>query len=73
MQNNSTKGAKVCLPLTLRLYDWWVLSLSNSFAWRCQTDGILPPHFRRHRGEHQWMLAWAPVTTSKNCSHICRM
>ncbi|MGE9550143.1 class I SAM-dependent methyltransferase [Erwinia amylovora] len=52
MRIDGTKGAKVYTPVTLKLYDWWVLSLSNRFAWRCQTQGFLVPHFRRHLGEN---------------------
>lgn len=45
MSNNTNDGAKVYTPFTLKLYDWWVLSISNRFAWKCPTDKHLLPHF----------------------------
>lgn len=45
MISNTNDGAKVYTPFTLKLYDWWVLSISNRFAWRCPTDKYLLPHF----------------------------
>lgn len=52
MSTDSIKGAQVYTPLTLRLYDWWVLSISNRFAWRCPTNHILLPHFQRYLGKN---------------------
>ncbi|HDL8287384.1 TPA: class I SAM-dependent methyltransferase, partial [Yersinia enterocolitica] len=46
-------GAKVYTPLTLKLYDWWVLGISNQFAWLCPTKDVLLPHFTKYVGnEH---------------------
>lgn len=50
MSADSAKSAVVYTPLTLKLYDWWVLSISNRYAWRCPTDTVLLPHFQRHMG-----------------------
>lgn len=50
MHTDSSKGAKVYTPLSLRLYDWWVLNLSNRYAWRCKTEPILLEHFQQHIG-----------------------
>lgn len=47
---DTAKGAAVYSPLVLRLYDWWVLGVSNRFAWRCATRKVLMPFFRRHIG-----------------------
>ncbi|HCD3294461.1 TPA: class I SAM-dependent methyltransferase, partial [Klebsiella pneumoniae] len=38
-------GTKIYTPLTLKLYDWWVLCISNSYAWNCSTKDILIPYF----------------------------
>ena len=41
-------GAAVYTPFTLKLYDWWVLGVSNRFAWQCPTEAVLLPFFRKH-------------------------
>ncbi|MEI9729107.1 class I SAM-dependent methyltransferase [Enterobacter hormaechei] len=48
MNIKTDEGAKVYTPLTLKLYDWWVLNFSNDFAWRCPTKKYLLPHFLRN-------------------------
>lgn len=50
MSGNRDKGARVYTPLTLKLYDWWVLNISNQFAWKCPTDEYLLPHFLHNLG-----------------------
>ncbi len=52
MSNTDTdKGAAIYSPLVLKLYDWWVLGLSNRFAWECSTRDVLLPFFREHAGK----------------------
>ncbi|MDH0746121.1 class I SAM-dependent methyltransferase [Pseudomonas sp. GD03842] len=46
MTESSAAGAAVYSPLTLALYDAWVLGVSNRFAWRCGTQSVLLPFFR---------------------------
>ncbi len=43
--SNVDEGTKIYTPFTLKLYDWWVLSISNSYAWHCPTKEILLPYF----------------------------
>lgn len=50
MKNLSNKGAQAYTPLTLKLYDWWVLGISNRYAWRCPTEDVLLNHFKKHLG-----------------------
>ncbi|KUM44499.1 class I SAM-dependent methyltransferase [Pseudomonas sp. EpS/L25] len=50
MDNDSQAGAAVYSPLTLRLYDAWVLGISNRYAWGCPTAEVLLPFFRQHVG-----------------------
>lgn len=50
MNYDTDKGAAVYSPLVLKLYDWWVLGLSNRYAWRCSTTAVLLPFFRQHVG-----------------------
>jgi len=50
MTQNSTAGAAVYSPLTLALYDAWVLGISNRYAWRCSTQDTLLPFFRSYVG-----------------------
>ncbi|MFJ4145288.1 class I SAM-dependent methyltransferase [Pseudomonas sp. NPDC089734] len=51
MNHSSEAGAAVYSPLTLKLYDWWVLGVSNRFAWQCSTTDVLQPFFNRHVGK----------------------
>lgn len=46
MEISNEKGARVYTPLILKLYDLWVLQISNNYAWRCHTDNILLRHFQ---------------------------
>ena len=50
MSASSEAGAAVYSPLTLKLYDAWVLGISNRFAWHCPTRQVLQPFFDRHIG-----------------------
>jgi hypothetical protein len=45
---HSEDGAAVYSPRVLKIYDRWVLGLSNSHAWKCRTDTVLLPFFRQH-------------------------
>jgi SAM-dependent methyltransferase len=51
MQKETKQGAAVYSPLVLKLYDCWVLGISNSFAWQCPTKKILLPFFKQHVGQ----------------------
>ncbi|KAH8916803.1 S-adenosyl-L-methionine dependent methyltransferase [Atractiella rhizophila] len=47
--HNSPASARVySVPLLLRVYDIVVLSLSNTYAWRCPTKEVLLPFFQTH-------------------------
>ncbi|HEX8594885.1 MAG TPA: class I SAM-dependent methyltransferase [Pseudomonas sp.] len=50
MGQSSQAGAAVYSPLTLTLYDVWVLGVSNRLAWKCPTKQVLQPFFNRHIG-----------------------
>jgi SAM-dependent methyltransferase len=52
MTDSSAAGAAVYSPLTLALYDAWVLGVSNRYAWRCPTDEVLLPFFRANVRRH---------------------
>jgi SAM-dependent methyltransferase len=45
-------GSAVYSSFVLKLYDAWVLGISNRLAWRCGTRKVLLPFYRRHVGEH---------------------
>lgn len=45
---NTENGAKVYSPLVLKLYDWWVLKISNNYFWKCSTKSILLPFFKKN-------------------------
>lgn len=51
MTNASNAGSRIYTPTTLKLYDWWVLTISNTYAWRCSTDSILLEHFQQYAGK----------------------
>jgi SAM-dependent methyltransferase len=50
LNHDTDKGAAVYSPLVLRLYDWWVLGVSNRYAWECSTREVLLPFFSKHVG-----------------------
>jgi SAM-dependent methyltransferase len=50
LNTSSEAGAAVYSPLTLKVYDAWVLGISNRFAWHCPTRGVLQPFFNLHVG-----------------------
>lgn len=50
MAQDTEKGAAVYSPLVLKIYDAWVLGISNSYAWRCSTRKVLLPFFQQHAG-----------------------
>lgn len=49
-------SAKIYTPYLLPLYDWWVLGLSNSWAWKCPTQSILLPFYQRHLANSEYHL-----------------
>lgn len=51
VNHDTDKGAAVYSPLVLMIYDWWVLGISNRYAWRCPTTAVLLPFFRQHIGQ----------------------
>lgn len=48
---DTSAGAAVYSPLTLKLYDFVVLRFSNRFVWNCRTDEDLLPFFKQHLGQ----------------------
>jgi SAM-dependent methyltransferase len=43
-------GSRIYSPLILSLYDWWVLWISNTYAWKCPTESTLLPLLRSTLG-----------------------
>jgi len=43
---NQPESASIYSSLVLRLYDFWVLQISNTYAWRCSTRRHLLPFFK---------------------------
>jgi ubiquinone/menaquinone biosynthesis C-methylase UbiE len=41
-------GAAIYSRLLLAVYDFWVLGISNAYAWRCSTKKVLLPFFRQN-------------------------
>ncbi|MGL4604270.1 MAG: class I SAM-dependent methyltransferase, partial [Iodobacter sp.] len=51
MQKNTEQGAAIYSRLVLKLYDWWVLGISNRLAWKCATKQVLLPFFKQYIGQ----------------------
>lgn len=49
--HKSEAGAAVYSPWVLKIYDLWVLGLSNRLVWRCPTSTVLLPFFRKGLSE----------------------
>lgn len=49
MNGDTRPGAAVYNRATLMAYDFWVLGVSNRWAWRCPTAALVA-HFDRHAG-----------------------
>lgn len=45
---SSEKSARIYVPWALKFYDFWVLLVSNNWAWRCPTKSVLAPFYQRH-------------------------
>jgi ubiquinone/menaquinone biosynthesis C-methylase UbiE len=48
MAQDSAAGAAVYSRFTLFIYDFWVLGVSNLYAWRCPTSSVLVPFFNKN-------------------------
>lgn len=47
-ERGASAGSVVYSSLVLKIYDWWVLGVSNRYAWCCPTRLVLLPFFQRH-------------------------
>lgn len=50
-QPTSNPGTAAYTPSVLSIYDLFVLSFSNTYAWRCPTSTVLVPLFRSSLGQ----------------------
>ncbi|WP_457947317.1 hypothetical protein [Enterobacter mori] len=48
MNKKTRDGIKAYTPLSLKFYYWWVHQVSNRYAWQCDTERHLIPHFRNN-------------------------
>ncbi|AID78218.1 spermidine/putrescine ABC transporter permease [Escherichia coli Nissle 1917] len=46
------RASRLLNKKVLKLYDWWVLGVSNRLAWGCPTKEHLLPHFLEHLGNN---------------------
>ena len=51
-QAQGAPGAAIYSRILLIFYDFWVLGISNAYAWRCCTKTVLLPFFRKHIGHN---------------------
>lgn len=64
---SNEKGSCVYTPLILKIYDLWVLKISNNYAWCCHTDNILLRHFQRNMSAKHLEIG---VGTGYHIAHI---
>lgn len=69
MNIDSKKGAQIYTPLSLKIYDWWVLNISNTYAWQCRTRPILLDHFQKFMGENHMDIG---VGTGFYLAHVSK-
>ncbi|WP_321817442.1 MULTISPECIES: class I SAM-dependent methyltransferase [unclassified Paraburkholderia] len=50
-QLDTQPGSAVYSSFVLKLYDAWVLAISNRWAWRCSTRRVLLPFYRQRVGK----------------------
>ena len=43
-----TQSAAIYTHWLLAVYDWWILGVVTTYAWRCPTTSYLLPFFRKH-------------------------
>ncbi|CDG82023.1 class I SAM-dependent methyltransferase [Janthinobacterium agaricidamnosum] len=48
---DTSAGAAIYSSFVLKLYDAWVLGVSNRWAWLCPTASVLLPFYREHAGQ----------------------
>ncbi|KAI9739228.1 MAG: hypothetical protein M1834_007441 [Cirrosporium novae-zelandiae] len=51
-EKTGAQGAAIYSRWLLAIYDWWVLGVVNSYAWRCRTTKVLLPFFRENMGKN---------------------
>lgn len=73
MRNSSKKGAQAYTPLTLKIYDWWVLGISNRYAWRCPTEDVLFNHFKKHIGHKHLDIGVGTGFYLSRINHACNI
>ena len=52
MDEDVKAGQAAYTPLTLRIYDWFVLGFSNRFLWRCPTSELEALYDRNVSARH---------------------
>jgi len=63
MNKRTRDGIKAYTPLSLKLYYWWVHQVSNRYAWQCDTERHLIPHFRNNMKNNHLDVGAVPVIT----------
>ena len=48
MLSKLSKSTRIYTDLVLKMYNIWVLRISNKYAWRCPTKEVLLPFFREN-------------------------
>lgn len=70
---DSQPGIRAYNSLSLRFYDWWVMSVANRFAWRCSTREILIPFYRQHISTRHLEIGAGTGYYPRHCMNICQL
>jgi len=76
-QGNTHAAASWYTPFSLPLYDFWVLNISNRFAWCCPTTSVLEPFFNANVGKKHLDIGvgtgYFPANAMKNSTKLERI
>ncbi|GAA0476595.1 MULTISPECIES: class I SAM-dependent methyltransferase [Tatumella] len=70
---DSQPGIRVYNSVSLRLYNWWVMSVANRFAWRCSTPEIQLPFYRRHLSSRHLDIGTGTGYYPRHCMNISQL
>ncbi|ARU93668.1 hypothetical protein A7K99_07685 [Tatumella citrea] len=70
---DSQPGVRAYNSFSLSLYDWWVLSVANRFAWRCPTSDIQLPFYRKNLSNRHLDIGAGTGYYPRHCMNICQL
>lgn len=70
---DSQPGIKAYNSVSLSLYNWWVLSVANRFAWRCSTSEVQLPFYRQHLSSRHLEIGAGTGYYPRHCMNISQL